>query len=388
MSSFNLQQIQEAIRQERLDGWLFSDFKHRDPLSEDILSLPANLTNSRPWIYAVPARGEPLRIVHTIELDHLDTLPGKKTAYMSREDLFHAMISLAGKRWGVHLSEDLPAISLLDAGTARLLEKAGIELVSAAGLVQRFKGLLSKDGIASHERAAEALYDIIGEVWNIAKSAYHFKTPLYENDLRQAMLDGMKKRELITDHPPIVGAGVHSGNPHYDFDGKGSLIEEGDLIQFDLWAKENTPGAIYADISWLGFFGKKVSDEIETAFKNLLSARDRTFAFIQGELEAGRTPSGAMADEYCRKALIDHGYEHAIMHRTGHGIDTECHGFGVNIDSVEFPDVRLLLDGSCFSLEPGIYFSEYGMRSEIDVYIANGKAVISGKERQQTMLIC
>ncbi len=388
MSRFDLQQIQHAIRQENLDGWLFSGFRHRDPLSEDILSLPPGLTNSRPWIYAVPAEGDPLRIVHAIESGHLDTLPGNKVIYISRRDYLDVLRPLAGKRWGVHISEELCAISLMDAGTASVLEKAGLKLVSAAGLVQRFKGLILGGAVESHETAARGLYDIVEEVWNTARTAYHSKTPLYEGDLRRAMLDGMEKRGLVTDHPPIVGAGTHSGDPHYDFDGKGTLIKEGDLIQFDLWAKEKNPGSIYADISWVCFFGKTIPEHIETAFKNLTSSRDGALEFIESELKEGRRPTGAMVDQRCREILFSRGYEKVIKHRTGHGIDTECHGSGVNIDSVEFPDSRLLLDGSCFSLEPGIYFPEFGMRTEIDVYISNGKAVISGKERQRTILVC
>lgn len=388
MPGFDLARVQDAIRHERLDGWIFSDYKHRDSLSEDILSLPSSLSNSRPWVYAVPADGDPLRVVHLIEENHLDTLPGKKICYISRKDFFDAFRPLAGKRWGAHVSEDIPAVSLLDAGTASLLEKAGLKLVTAASLVQRFKGILSSANIESHERAAFGLYDIVEEVWTAVKSAYREKTPLYEGGLRQIILDGMAKRELVTDHAPIVGAGVHSGNPHYDFDRKGSLIQEGSLIQFDVWAKEKAPGAIYADISWIGFFGKKAPNEFESAFKNLLAARDGTFDFIQSELSQGRRPSGAVIDKHCRETLTAFGYEKAIRHRTGHGIDTECHGSGVNIDSVEFPDSRLLLDGACFSLEPGIYFQDFGMRTEINVYIKNEKAVISGKERQQSMLTC
>lgn len=388
MPVFDLQQIQDAIRQERLDGWLFSNYKHRDSLSDDILSLPSGLSNSRPWMYAVPANGNPLRIVHVIESDHLDTLPGEKTLYMSRNEFFDALRPMSGKRWGVHFSGDIPAISMMDAGTASSLEKAGLTLVSAAALIQRFKSLLDENAVLSHEKAAAGLYEIVEEVWKTVQSAYYDKKTLYEGSLRQAMLDGMEKRDFITNHPPIVGTGKNTGNPHYDFEGKGSLIQEGDLIQFDLWAKEKTPGAIYADISWMGFFGKKVPDDIENTFKHLISARDATFAFIQSELDAGRIPSGAMVDTCCRKTLIAYGYEKALKHRTGHGIDTECHGFGVNIDSVEFPDSRLLLDGSCFSLEPGLYFSEYGMRTEIDVYISQGKAVISGKEIQCSILTC
>ncbi len=266
MPPFDLERVQNAVRQEKLDGWLFSGFRHRDPLSEDILSLPSGLTNSRRWFYAVPAYGDPVKIVPYIESNHLDTLPGKLVYYLNLRDYIDALRPLAGKRWGVHISEEIPIISLMDAGTAFILEKTGLTLVSAGGLIQRFKSLLSDGDIASHERAASGLYDIIDEVWNAARSAYHQKSPLYEGDLRKLMLLSMKKRGLVTDHPPIVGSGIHSADPHYDLDGKGSLIQEGDLIQFDVWAKESAPGSVYADISWIGFFGSNVPNNIQAVF--------------------------------------------------------------------------------------------------------------------------
>jgi Xaa-Pro aminopeptidase len=204
------------------------------------------------------------------------------------------------------------------------------------------------------------------------------------------MLDEMEKQNLFPDHPPIVASGPNAGNPHYDFENKGALFKEGDAIQFDLWAKEKKQGAVFADISWVGVFAEKASQKIEKAFTGLLAARDGAVLFIEKSLAEGKRPSGAMVDKTVREILIGKGYEKAIKHRTGHGIDTECHGSGVNIDSVEFPDSRLLLDGACFSIEPGLYFEDFGLRTEIDVYIQEGKAVISGKPhvRQSALLVC
>ncbi|MDR2019822.1 MAG: M24 family metallopeptidase [Treponema sp.] len=390
MDPLELGGIQEAIRRENLDGWLFCNFQHRDKLADSILNISGGEANSRLWFYVVPAWGEPFKLVHAVEAGILDGLAGTKAFYISREDLGAALSPLGGKRWAVHSSEALPAVSFLDAGTAAFLEKAGLVLVSAASLIQRFRGLLDAAGIASHERAAAELYGIVDLVWDRVRRAWSGKLPLREGDLRDWMLEEMERRGLLTGHPPIVAAGANSGNPHYGFTGRGDPVQEGDLIQLDLWAKERTPSAIYADISWVGVFSGEAPAKMEQRFADLVSAREGAWRFIEAELAAGRDVSGAMVDRETRKILARRGYGEALKHRTGHGIDTECHGSGVNMDSVEFPDSRLLLEGACFSLEPGVYFSGFGMRTEIDVYIDRGKPVISGKnhERQFKLLTC
>jgi Xaa-Pro aminopeptidase len=384
----NIAAVQEAICQEELDGWLFSNFRHRDRLSDEILEIPGRLTNTRTWFYAVPARGEPVKIVQAIEAGHLDTLPGGKRVYVSRDELLECLKALGGGRWGVHVSDSICAVSYLDAGTAENLKKAGFALCSAAPLIQRFKGLLDEGGIASHEKAARDLYAIVDETWALVRERYESGAALFEGDMRDAMLEGMERRGIAPDHPPIAAAGVHSADPHFDFSGQGSRVAEGDVIQFDLWAKEKREGSIYADISWLGIYGREAPAEVERAFQALVAAREGAYAFIKDELGAGRRPSGAMVDRRTRELLAGRGYEKAVKHRTGHGIDTEVHGSGVNIDSVEFPDSRLLLDGSCFSLEPGLYFDSFGLRTEIDVYIHRGRPVVSGGERQFSLLVC
>jgi Xaa-Pro aminopeptidase len=400
MNSETIVKLQKAIREEGLDGWLFCNFRHRDKLSDELLERSPSLTNSRFWFYAVPASGEPQGLIHAIEPDHLDGLPGTRQSYISRESLLHNLASLAGKRWGVHISENISAVSYLDGGSCAMLSKAGLELVSAEALVQRFKGLLNEEGIASHERAAAALYAIVEKVWDFVCRSYGTKT-IYEGDLRQIMEDEFVRRNLTRDHPPLAAAGVHSSNPHYDFDGPGAAVKEGDIIQLDLWAKEKSPPSIYADISWVGVYGKKPDPRQEKIFADLVFAREETFRFIEKSADSGSqglsaagfnpTLTGAEVDACCRSVLIGAGYEGAIKHRTGHGIDTECHGSGVNMDSVEFIDTRKILEGSCFSLEPGIYLEDYGFRTEIDVYISGGRPRISGeaeKQGRQFTLLC
>jgi Xaa-Pro aminopeptidase len=394
-----IEEIRTAIRQEGLDGWLFCNFRHRDPLADEILGVNPGATNSRLWFYAVPASGgdsddcvsgEALGILHAVEPDSLDAvLPGKRVFYRSREELLTWLAPLAGKRWGCHFSKSITAISYLDAGTALLLEEAGLCLVPAEGLLQRFKGLLSPAGIAAHERAAGHLYEIVDLVWEETRRRFASGAALYEGDIRRLILEEFARRNLVTDHPPIVAAGKNSCNPHYDLSTPtGDRIAENDVVQLDLWAKESGPGGIYADISWVGFYGQQASAGIEQAFANLVQSREGALRFIQEALSAGRRPAGADVDQRTREILTGFGYAGALRHRTGHGIDTLLHGSGVNMDSVEFPDSRRLLDGSCFSLEPGVYFTDFGMRTEIDVYIKDGAPVISGKDRQFALLYC
>ena len=388
MTEAYLGRIRNAIRGESLDGWLFSNFRHRDRLSDELLDLPSDSVTSRPWVYAVPAEGTPVRIVHAIESGALNSLPGEKKVYAGRGEYLSALGLLAGKEWGAHLSADLPIVSFLDEGSADTFRSAGLRLRSAASLIQRMKGLLDDEGIAGHERAAAGLYAIVAETWAFVDGAFRSGAPLREGDVRSLMLHAMASRSLETDHPPIVAAGKNAGDPHYDFSGQGAPIRRGDVVQLDLWAKEKGRGSAYADISWVGVFAERESERQRKAFGDLIAARDLAVAYIRRALASGRRPSGASVDEAVRSALIAAGYADALRHRTGHGIDTECHGSGANIDSFEFPDPRLLLDGSCFSIEPGIYFDDFGLRTEIDVYLRAGEAIVSGGRIQTEFLRC
>jgi Xaa-Pro aminopeptidase len=302
-----LLKMKEAIRKEQLDGWLFCNFRHRDRLADEILDIRPGFTNSRRWIYAVPSEGEPFKIVHAIEGEALDGLPGEKITYISRDKLLEGLKRLGGKRWGVHSSPALAAISYLDAGTAETLQEAGLILCSAAGLVQRFKGLLDRDGMASHERAAEHLYRIVEIAWDWVKKAYTEGTPLYEGGIQDLINDEFAARNLVTDHIPIVAAGANSGNPHYDFSGSGARFKEGDVIQFDLWAKERKPGAVIADISWAGVFASEAPPAIAKTFGDLVSAREGALHYIEEEFSALRNLSGADVDRKTRSLLIGRG---------------------------------------------------------------------------------
>ena len=388
-------EIKKAITGEQLDGWLFFNFLHRDRISDRILGLSPERMNTRPWYYLVPSEGEPVRLCNAVEPESLQSLPGILKIYRSREELISLLREYTaeyGSRWGAQFSEELTSVSTLDHGTALMLGEAGMKLRSSAGLIQRLNGLIDEKGIETHESAAAELYGIIELLWS--RISEHFRTsadgsgkPLYERDVQQWILDEFKSRGMITEHMPIVACGANSGNPHYAPEEHYNTITADAVLQFDIWAKLDSPGSVFADISWSGWTGAEAPGDVVSVFNAVRDARDRCIAFISEKLSKKTPVSGREADEETRKVLIDRGYSHLIRHRTGHGIDVELHGSGAGLDSVEFPDSRLLLEGSCFSIEPGLYSDEFGIRTEIDSYIKNGKLVVSGGTPQTELLL-
>lgn len=383
----DIDRIQKAILEENLDGWLFFHFRGRDPLTMRILGLSPGAISTRPAYYFVPAHGTPRKIVHVIEPGVFEGLPGDTTVYSTRLELLDALGALPRGRVAVQFSEELPIVSFLDLGTARTLESKGLELHSSASLIQRTVGILDEAGFASHERAAAHLYEIVDVVWRRVRESFSAGRPLTEGEVQGWISAEIDSRDLVADHGAIVACAAHSGDPHYEPPaGGGSRLTGGEVLQLDLWAKERGPASIYADISWVAFLGEKPPEEVAGSFSKLCAARDRGVSLVNERLAEGAPVSGYEVDEAVRAVLIEAGFADAIRHRTGHSIDTEDHGSGVNLDSVEFPDHRLIIDGACFSIEPGIYFASWGLRTEINLYIRNGRAHVSGGSPQQELL--
>lgn len=381
-----IERFQEAIREEKLQGWLFYNMRHRDKVADRLLDIPETTMNTRPWYYFIPAEGEPVKIIHLVESSALGHLPGKVRTYFSRELLVKELSSLPIGKIGVQYSKEITAISYLDYGTALLLQDIGFSLISSADLIQRTVGVLTVSDIESHERAARHLYEIVALAWQKIKGYGRSGETLYEGDIHTWITNEFSHRNLISDHPPIVCAGSNSANPHYMVSGRGNAVKPGDIILLDMFAKENKPGSIYADISWVGVFSETVPAQISSWFGAVVEARDAGVRFIEERMRKGEAVKGAEIDNTVRDVLVSHNFTQYIRHRTGHSIDIEIHGSGVNLDGVEFPDHRYLLEGSCFSIEPGLYGKEFGVRTEIDVYISDGKPVISGGTPQDEPL--
>ncbi len=384
---FSLEALQKAIREEHLGGWLFFNFRHRDTISDRVLDILPTVSNTRPWYYFVPAEGIPYKIVHAVESTILSHIPGNSLYYYAREELLHHISLLPRKNIACQFSPDLPIVSFLDYGTAKTLECLGFELVSSASLIQRFLSVLDSRGIASHEHAARNLYEIVQNVWKGISEYFSDGFPLFEGDVQEWILEEFGSRNMITDHAPLVAAGKHTADPHYAPEGKGARLVKNDIVQFDLWAKNKEEGSVYADISWVGYLGLKPEERYRKVFQSLKKARDSAVEFIRTRLASGTPVTGTDVDEHTRALLAGEGYKDWIKHRTGHSIDRDVHGAGVNLDSVEFPDSRIIMEGSCFSVEPGLYGPDFGLRTEINVYIRNGKPVVSGKIPQEGFLV-
>ncbi len=383
----------QAIRRESLAGWLFYNQHHHDEIADRILGVPERDANTRPWPYLCPAQGEAVKLVAAVEPDILRRLPGRTIVYRGLEELAARLTEIgrtAGSAgpWAAHWSERFPRLSFLDHGMARRLEAAGFRLASADGLIPEVLSVLSDGEIASHEEAGRALREIIGAAWErIASSLTEKKKTIREGDVHGWIMELFARYGLETDGPLIVGAGRNTSLPHYFPGDAGDPLKPGQVVQLDIWGKLKRPDSVYADISWVGFLGAKPPAEVERAFEAVREARDKTVALIAGKLGRGETVTGAEADACAEASLAAAGYAEAIRHRTGHSIDSEVHGFGVNLDSREFPDDRPLAEGTCFSVEPGVYLGEFGIRSEIDVYIKKGRPVISGGTPQREFLI-
>ena len=384
-----LDRVPPALRAAGLEGWLFYNIYHRDHVADAILGVAPDTMNTRPWACLVHADGTLQRIVHAIEAHVLDHLPGPVARYASRDEFLQRLRAACRNRRPIALnySETIPALSLVDHGLASLLLQLAIPTVSAETLIQRVLGVLDPAARASHDRAATALRAILAATWQRLAQHLRSATPVSEGMVRDWIGDGFREHGLVTEEPPLVAAGGNSSDPHYQPAGAGAPIAPRQLVQFDLWAREPAPGAVYADISWVAYTGSPLPAEIAATFAAVCAARDGAVALIRERLRRAAPVSGAEVDRHARAILQQQGLLSHVRHRTGHAIDTRLHGIGVNLDAVEFPDPRPLLDGSCFSIEPGVYRREYGMRTEINAYVQDAELVISGGAPQQAPLL-
>lgn len=385
-----LQRAHAAVRRSGCAGWLFYNVYHRDQIADAVFGIDPEATNTRPWLALIRPDGEVLKLVHDIEAGALDHVDGTTWHYASRARFAEHLVRLAppGSFLAAQCSPTLPRLSTLDHGTARLLEQAGFTLRPSEELVQWTLGGLSGAQLASHDRAAAELHRIAADCWQRIARACAARRRVTEGAVRDRMLAAFAERSLVTDHAPIVAFGANSADPHYSPAGAGAVLAAGQVVQFDLWCKEPAPGAVYADISWIGVAADRPTARQGHVFDAVRAARERAVTFLADAAAAGRTVSGSSVDHACRQELAGRGLLAAVRHRTGHSIDTDLHGSGVNLDSFEFPDERPITEGSCFSVEPGVYFpEEFGMRTEVDVSVRCGRPVVSGGPAQDELLL-
>ncbi len=379
--------VQEALVSFKLDGWLFYDFHRSDPLAYRILGLGADRMTTRRWFYLIPDSGEPLKVVHRIEPDALEPAPGARLPYSSLAELNARLdqVLKGRRRIAMQYSPDnaIPYISRVDAGTMEMVRARRVEVISSADLVQIFEATLSDDQLRSHLEAAAVLRQTVDLTFAEVRRRLLAGVPTDEYEIQQFMMRHFAERGCVCDHPPIVAVNEHSGNPHYSpTPGSASPIRRGDHLLIDLWCKRSVPDAIYADITWTAFLDGAVPSEHLNVFDVVLGGRDAAASFALDALKAGREVRGWEVDDVSRGYISRKGFGDRFVHRTGHSLGEEVHGNGANIDHFETKDDRRLVPRTAFTIEPGVYLPRFGVRSEIDVYVGAGDAVITGQPIQ------
>lgn len=365
--------VQAALRAAGLDGWLLYDFHGSNPVARRLTGLDAiGLMTTRRWFYLIPAQGSPRGLVHKIERTTLAHLPGSSAEYAGRVELESGLKALLAGMRTIAMEYSprgaIPYVSRVDAGTIELVRDQGVHVVSSGDLIQQFEAVWSAEGFVTHRAAAERLYRIKDRAFAAIAQRLRDGVPTTEFDIQTAMMAWFGEEGLITDHPPIVATESNAGNPHYQPTATGSrAILPGQVVLLDLWGKLAAPGAVYADISWMGFTGAEPPAALVAAFTAVRDARDAAVTLIQTAAAAGRDVRGWEADAAARAVLYAAGFGTAILHRTGHSLGTEVHGNGAHLDDYETRDERHLLPGTGFTIEPGLYFDTFGVRTEINI---------------------
>ena len=393
-----LDDIQAALREQQFDGWLFYDHHHRDPIAYRILGLSDSLHVTRRWYYLIPAEGEPRKLVHRVEQSRLDRLPGAKRVYSSWQELEQELAAMlaSSTRLAMQYSprNTIMYISLVDAGTVELLREMGKTIVSSADLVSRFEAVLTPEQVASHYRAQRKIDEILSAAWKEIAARVrpphqtHDRAIVSEYDMVVWLREALGRAGLLWEHGPNVSVNANSSDSHYEPTAEiAKPIREGDFVLIDLWGREQQPASCFYDITWTGVVGRQPSEHERQVFATVAQARDSAIRTVQDAFRSKTPIAGWQADDAARQVIGEAGLGQYFTHRTGHNIATELHGNGANLDNLETHDERLILPSTCFSVEPGIYLPEFGVRSEVNMITESGNAMVTGRMQSELVLI-
>lgn len=386
-----LAEIQDALRQEGLEGWLFFDHHKRDPLAYRVLQFTPGSIVSRRWYYFVPASGEPGGLVHKIEAETLKDLPGKIESYAGWQELIDGLRRMLGgaKRVAMQYSPNcaIPYVAMVDAGTIELVRGMGIEVATSANLIQFFESRWNQQQLENHLEAGRRVDQIRADAFSRISAKVRSGERITEWEIRQFILDRFRAGGLFTDHGPDVAVNANASNPHYEpAQERCAEIRRGDLVLVDMWAKLDDPEGVYYDITWVGYCGQQPPAAIEKVFGIVRDARDKAIERVKSGVAAKQELRGYEVDDAAREHIREAGYADYFFHRTGHSIGSEVHGTGANMDNLETHDERRVIPWTCFSIEPGIYLPEFGIRSEVDVFVDESSARVTG-EVQKTLVL-
>jgi Xaa-Pro dipeptidase len=387
-----LTEIQQALREEKLDGWLFFDHHLRDPLAYRILGFEPPRTPSRRWYYFIPATGEPKKLVHKVEPGMLEALPGETYSYASwgLQSSGLSMILDGAKRVAMQYSPQcmVPYVAMVDAGTIELIRAKGVQVETSANLVQYFEARWNQEKLDSHLAAGKLVDEIRRLAFQEIGDHLRGRAFIDEFRVKNFIRESFERAGLFTDHGPIVGVNANASNPHYEPSADSSeQIQQDDVVLIDMWAKLNTPGAVYYDITWTGFTGTEIPTEVENVFAAVTGGRNAAIARVQQAVSDRQTLHGFEVDDAAREYISARGFGDYFIHRTGHSIGEEVHGTGANMDNLETHDERRVIPWTCFSVEPGIYLPTFGIRSEVNVFVGEHDARVTGEKQEKLLLI-
>jgi Xaa-Pro dipeptidase len=388
-----LSEIQAAIREEGLDGWLFFDHHRRDPLAYRVLQFTPGSMVSRRWYYFVPASGEPRGLVHKIESQTLKELPGNFSRYAEWREMVDRLRELlkGAKKIAMQYSANcaIPYVAMVDGGTLELIRGLGVEIVSSANLVQQFEAVCTKEQRDSHFEAGRRIDGVRRQAFEKIGSSVRSGTRVTEWEIKQFILARYEEQGIFIDHGPDVAVNANASNPHYDpSEGSCSEIQKGDLVLIDMWGKLKSPAdSIYYDITWVAYCGEQAPEKIQNVYDVVTGARDRAIARVQNAVATGERIRGFEVDDAARAHIKESGLGEYFFHRLGHSIGTDIHGTGANMDNLETHDERRVIPWTCFSIEPGVYLPEFGIRSEIDMFIDDRGARVTGEMQERLLLL-
>jgi Xaa-Pro aminopeptidase len=381
--------IQSDLRAAKMDGWLFYDFRGRDPIAQRILDLPEGMRTRR-WFYFIPAKGTPKKLVHKIETQSLASLPGDTLYYAGQDELRKNVGKIVGRSKNVAMQYSpknaIPYVAMVDAGTIELVRSSGVKVVSSADLVQKYEACWSAEQLESHRSAGVAIDRIVREAFHEAAKSVRKKKTITEYDLKVWILKEFEAAGIWAEEGPDIAVNSNASDPHYGPTMQSAApIREGDLLLLDVWGKKKTPGSVYYDITWMGYLGARVPEKFAKVFGVVREARDKAVDLILKSVKAGKPLQGWQVDKAARSVVEKAGYGKYFFHRTGHSIGEKVHGNGANMDGLETHDVRHLIPRTCNSIEPGIYLPEFGIRSEVNVYIDEHEARVTGAIQKEIL---
>ncbi len=390
----DLQAIQRALGEHDLDGWLLYDFRGSNPIARSVIGFDERQIATRRWFYLIPRQGEPVALVHVIEPQALRGSPGSAVAYRSWRELESLLKRhLSGlRRVAMEYSPGaaIPYVGRVDAGTIEMVRAAGPEVMSSADLVQFFESRFTPEQKSLHDRAARGCHAASHAAFALIRESLAASRRITESEVQALISRRFAEEGLATDHPCIVAVNEHASDPHFETAAgpDDRAIKRGDLVLIDFWAKvRDDPRAVYYDATWMGYCGSDVPPKIREVWEVVKGARDAAIAFVQQRVTAGRVLHGYEVDDVARGHIETRGYGEFFVHRTGHSIGSLVHGNGVNIDNLETRDQRRIIPGVCFSIEPGVYLPEFGVRSEVDMFVGEKEALVTGEIQRELLLL-